>query len=1185
MAERAPWDAEVAPWEGGGAAVAEAEPEAPKASGIADQLWTQPNPMLGGFSLAQMGDIVERQKALPVLLGNFAGYVERLADTTNQLRTPDKDGVTPIEREVQRRKDAGEPTDVRAIEEWVSKEAKRKIFNKPDEPELGMVEYGKKIVQEVVDNPKKAIQGFMEYAATHPEVILAGPVNGLLIAAGENILEQATERQQIDYSKLAVDTLMDAVPIAAVHAPIRVMNWRKAKADGKEPTVEFEEKALQDVNAKVEAGTPLETAFHDMQRVMEVPPEDRVVFDEALAKGVEDAQAVRKDEGQVQGVGDEQRIREDQGGEDLQRATQAGEPPRVEDGGARPVDDASRITGELPPDVRPPKVSEELRKLENRERRIITEVEGLKGEAKYDALKQIAREKEALSAQSGRIDPKLLAGLGVVGLGAVGGYWLNKDPYEAVRGALITGGIGAAVLAGRGVWNASNKILDGIKDTRYNPKHLTEQYLGSIKVGELAIARQAWGIEGLVNNKKARENITHAIQEGDLSKLSPVERQAAEFAKRFFEETGERARAAGIGIDDLIENYVTQLWVKGANSKESLWSNLKGIVKESGPSGPGMSPKTRFGMHRMIPNYKAGIEAGYVPVTLDIAEIMRIYGNNINRAIQNQKLINGLKRDTLPDGTPSLAKGADLDQEIDFRRQQARNPQLDPAANQMVAEIQRIKAPKEYVAINHPQLMGYRVHPDIAPPLKALFDAGDPLAITKAAHAVSIAAKRGIFSFSLFHAKSLLDAAMGAGTRTARMVPGSMGVLKGTGDPRLMGYLNDLVRGGLNVVEKPLEADANAFRNALRMIEEKTPLPINAPVRGVRWVQEHMDKFLWGLVHPSLKVATALANYEKALIDPKFFGKVTRRAGQMARIAPDWRNVPKERIAGDVAQFTNDIFGGIDWFRIADATQTKYLRDLALGFASPSGRRLMQIALLAPDWTVATARSMYKAFPGMSSPQVAALHRQYLLRQAIVYLTLYNGINNYFSRHHIWENEDPTMVDLGDGRKMQMSKHTMEPVHWLTQPSQQAFNKLGYPIREPILQALNKDFVSLKSGSPTGPPITESLDNIGEEALKRGAHLVKGMLPIPLTTTASQGPGTALSGMLGVPIYGRTEEKAISDAVERALRVRQQKIERGTPEDKAKAKSKTEAQTAASAKRRVQNQYQKRREKQRERER
>jgi hypothetical protein len=636
-------------------------------------------------------------------------------------------------------------------------------------------------------------------------------------------------------------------------------------------------------------------------------------------------------------------------------------------------------------------------------------------------------------------------------------------------------------------------------------------------------------LNGLLPKVADRTQVLHAVQAGDLSGLSPLQVKYAETLKRGFEKGGELGQATGVLPEKLLKDYVTQLWVRGLNTKESLLESLKRAMDASANLSPGMSPRSRFAKQRSIPNYKAGMDAGLVPVTLDPSAILRIYLNNINKAVQNKKFIDVLGREKNTLGEPLVVKGDVLESEIKRRvNGELAGTPLDAASKQMVADIAAIKAPQDYVFINHPQLMGAKIHPDVAPPLKFLFEAGDTNAAVRAVHAVSIAAKRGLFSFSLFHAKSLLDAMIGTPLAGWPKVPGALRMLREGGNAGV----DELVAAGLNVVDRPLEADARAFANGMRVLEAKLPMAA-MPIKGVRWVQEHMDHFLWGVVHPSFKVAAALAQYEKLLM----------KNPQM----------PKELVAKNVASWANDIFGGQDWFKIADSVQTKYLRDLALAITGPSGRKFMQIALLAPDWTISTTRAMAKAIPGVSEKMIGDMHRGYVLRSALVYLTVAEGLNQAFSGHHLWENKDPTMVDLGDGRRMQLSKHFMEPVHWLTKPGQQLLNKLGYVPKEVLTQAQGVEY--LKAGGQP-PPMDTSLTG-------RLGHALKGMTPIPASVAGEQGAGPAISGFLGVPIYGKTEEQAIDAAVEKALKV---------------GKSTSQATV------RVQRQYEKRRAEQRARE-
>jgi hypothetical protein len=68
-----------------------------------------------------------------------------------------------------------------------------------------------------------------------------------------------------------------------------------------------------------------------------------------------------------------------------------------------------------------------------------------------------------------------------------------------------------------------------------------------------------------------------------------------------------------------------------------------------------------------------------------------------------------------------------------------------------------------YESINHPQMRGYLVHPDVKDALQFVFDARDRNSALAAAKAVSMATKRLNVSMSYFHAASLLQAAIQSG--------------------------------------------------------------------------------------------------------------------------------------------------------------------------------------------------------------------------------------------------------------------------------------------------------------------------------------------------------------------------------------------------------------------------------------
>lgn len=185
----------------------------------------------------------------------------------------------------------------------------------------------------------------------------------------------------------------------------------------------------------------------------------------------------------------------------------------------------------------------------------------------------------------------------------------------------------------------------------------------------------------------------------------------------------------------------------------------------------------------------------------------------------------------------------------------------------------------------------------------------------------------------------------------------------------------------------------------------------------------------------------------------------------------------------------------------------------------------MRLGLFAPDWTISTTRAFVKAFNlgngsgpmGLLSPKtITDLHRQYIIRSAFWYFTIGDSINYVMTGHHVWDNKDKTRLELGDGRTMQWSKHSMEPIHWMTMPGQQALNKLGVIPKEILTQALHKEYLSTKF-------MPEMKDS-------RIGHLLKNYRPIGVGQAmegddVSQSIGPAIASTLGAPIYGRTNEQ------------------------------------------------------------
>lgn len=777
-------------------------------------------------------------------------------------------------------------------------------------------------------------------------------------------------------------------------------------------------------------------------------------------------------------------------------------------------------------------------------------------EAKAEIDREAAEERLAIQEENhyagkevGAVDPSVLIALGITAAAGAGAALYTKDPKKAILTALATGGLAAVgMLLHRGV-KANADLFEYLKNPSYRAQDKFRDYWRTIRSGRLATQRLAWQLEELVKDPKAREPIIHYIQ-GDTSiKLSPEQLQLAATLENIFKTMGERGQKAGLLPDDLLENYITQLWT-ALNKNDGIVRNMIRSLGKSNMFEAGMSPRTRFAMERVIPSYKEGMARGMIPTTLDPIKIMQIYMDNLTKAIANKNLVAALKRDKTMDGQPLVIRDTPEEIAAQIRQAAAIVDKQWAGGGEIAKDIRDFairKAPKEYVTIDHPQMRGLKVHQDIAPTMKWLFDA-PPGALTKLGYAAAVAAKRGIFSYSLFHVKALADAMAGTSVRGWVSVGKSiLGRSDGAYQMLRKGSAGDvidlLVQNGLNVLEKPLEGDITPFSNALKLLEEKNPI-IGIPAKGALIVAEAMNTFLWSTVFPTFKVAAGMAAFEKVLKDSTNPSLAMRMSDKV--LGKRKANLSRADAARITASFVNDIFGGLDWFSMANEVNNAVGRKLALAVTSPQGRRMLQILQLAPDWTIATTRAMLKAIPGISQREIAALHQGYAVRSVLLYLTLGTALNYYFSGHSIFKNKDWTMIDLGDGRKMQLSKHFMEPIHWLLNPGQQALNKLGWVVKEPIEQAMNQQWLSAK-GAPPIRTTRKDEDPVEAFVRKSGqtlAHSAGGVMPIAGQTAYDlgllrldpdlSGLTPTLAGFFGFPIYGKTDEQYVRAAGERA---------------------------------------------------
>lgn len=743
---------------------------------------------------------------------------------------------------------------------------------------------------------------------------------------------------------------------------------------------------------------------------------------------------------------------------------------------------------------------------------------------KEEFLKEIRDPKDEIfgigrrRGELGSIDPTFAKYLALTaGAGLIGSYLADDPKTGGLLGvALAAGGLPLSRGVGKILANAERKLSNiaiGPRDTRFRIDGMVNDFQEGVAHAGISAMQSEHAFKQLVPNAKRREEFTHFIQEGGSNgPRTAAEEEYVRLMVQGFKGILEKEKAAGVieqGIED--GSYITQ-----------YWSGNKDAVLKAQRIFSGMSAKNPNAMKRAIPDYRTGMAAGLKPKTLDSAEIFGMRMKSSGVIIERSKFTERLKDGVTPTNERLLV------------------PRTDSAAAQ------------GYTDVNHPSLMPYRVHPDIAPTLRTLYTVLEPNAIIDSLNLVSSASKRAIFSMSAFHPKSLLDALIGT-SRFLRTGPRSWSYLPRAHRAVMMKDSGDLMRtavvdGHVKIDPKHgYDIEYDLMQKALgKMVDSsagwvskgRTALAAGGAAIGfvasdyepggalagaalafgggrkgiqlAKFVDAKSQQFLWGYLHPTMKIAFFGAEFERAL---------ATNAKRAARGEP---TKPRDQIAREVGGSANDFFGGQDWVGMAQTVQGKYGRNMAMALAQPGTQRALQMIFQAPDWGVSTFKSIAKAIPGVADKDVAAVHRSYILSSMLMYATVIDAINVQMSGHHFWENKDWTRVDMGDGRTMQTNKHFMEFFHWMDDTGQTFYNKLAFWPSEVAEQINNRKWLTSGKRKPA-PPITDVKKPFVEQIPSRSAHIAKRFIPI----WGSQETGErALSGFAGVPIYGEETSKA-----------------------------------------------------------
>ena len=669
-----------------------------------------------------------------------------------------------------------------------------------------------------------------------------------------------------------------------------------------------------------------------------------------------------------------------------------------------------------------------------------------------------------------------------------------------------------------------------------------------------------------LNNKLANERIAHnntadlkelAGKDVNLEQLSfdidkgvPLEGKAKDVATKFrtlMDDLGQQALESGV-IKGWHENYVARNVVSEGNAPKGA---LEEFVRDAfgygdKASGGGTKTTTKYGQERRLKtredltNHINGINTWleqngkdyrFKLKTNDLAEIYKDYALSVQKAIENKNLIDNIK--------------------------QIRNVNGESLIRSITKEDPR---PYNWETIEHADLDGYAIHPDLVPALKFVFDSGPGMTM-EALGTVSQVVKRINVIGSFFHAKSLMEVLSSAKIplwtplKEAIVLPlVEKGVKAVTGKDLQLSAITKAVeqykKGGLGEnVDRwiredglQLEVPEDVSRGMLSSIGKFGDTMIGKYGPKTRVLEKSMsiterytlgifDKYTWDYLHTGGKIMVADSYLEKARFQAAKEGKPFDESASRK----------------EIAKFVNDSFGGLNWFDAARRTEGEFAKRMAMAAYSPEGRRSLQVLLFAPDWTVSTVRAFSAALPkslnptklqpiegikGMINPTTKADYaRLYQFKTAMLYLTLLNVINNMTAGRNIWDNKDPTRIEWPDGTSMQAMKHAMEPYHWIAAPDKTLANKLGFIPKAAVIGIGGLEYASPNAPKLVDMSTTGRLKAIGQSALP---------FQVQAGIGAPEGEGVkrAVLGTAGFPVYGSTPEQRKQKKKERETQLK-----------------------------------------------
>ena len=624
--------------------------------------------------------------------------------------------------------------------------------------------------------------------------------------------------------------------------------------------------------------------------------------------------------------------------------------------------------------------------------------------------------------------------------------------------------------------------------------YLLEGYRNFIQVSALESNRMKEIIVAKVPNKKRRETITKYLQEVEkVTKLTKEELAVAADVRKVLNEMWTVTQGTELKFR-FFENYLPQYW-KGpsAQTDVDLGRAMRELILDTSKKDNSMSGRNISEQQKFFPSYEAGIAKGLEPLSLDIADVMTRYINSTTRSLAQRRLVRMIETYEIP----GRSNGAGGNAKLMYKT--LPDKLLHPQDYAQFYHPSFVKGNIDVSKYTQEQLlkMSPYVLKEAAPMLRMLFDARTDGAAMKAISNINFMQKRFSVGYSFFHAETLLNNMLYAGFHPVTAVQTG---LSATGLGSLFKHLpggkmlipeweNTSARamlkagGHYDMLKAATKAGVefshpddisisrffNGIQNVQSYLNNKIPYAGYLAKQGIEYAVvkpfEYIDRVTWDRVFNVGKLYAFQTNAIKLMENPKY------------------QNVPLKEIHKQAAVATNDMYGGLNWMQLYKDTTDPLLKDLKANAYSPKGRRYQQLLLFAPDWTTANFRVLTRAMPGLNKdPMSRKLYQAYALRASIILATGGSALNYMFTGKMLWENDDPTRIDLGNGKSLTLSKQFFEPFHWAINPVKTGLSKQGSFFKMAEQFFFNKQYLTSPWPSPISKADLLSLERVRDYA-------------------------------------------------------------------------------------------------------